>query len=203
MPDWSNEVPNEAGGTALPIRRTPPHSAMIAVVTSTDLTGTMTHYWKSRTMPHEKMDCEPCRNGIPKRWHSYLSAWEAKSQMHFLFELTAQAAQHFVTYRKAHGTLRGCLFRATRWRNIPNGRVLIECKPTDIVTHPIPEAPDLVAVLSVLWNLPKSQVESTAPIDDEETKIVELIAQRSQYSPAPPAEKANGRVDAEGQKKFL
>ena len=163
MPEWSNEVPDEGSGVSLPIRRTPPHHSLVAVVTSPNLIGTMTHFWNRRTMPHEKVNCEACKVGMPKRWHSYLSAWEPASKMHFLFEITAQAAQHFVTYRKAHGTLRGCHFRASRWRQIPNGRIMIECKPADIVSNPVPESPDLIAVLSVLWNLPKDQMETNSP----------------------------------------
>ncbi len=163
MPEWSNEVPDDPRGVALPIRRTPPHGSLLAVVTSIDLVGTRTHFWQRRTMPHEKIKCEACKAGLPTRWHSYLSAWDHHTKMHFLFELTAQAAQHFVTFRKAHGTLRGCLFKASRWRQIPNGRVLIECKPFDIVSHPIPEAPDLITVLSILWNLPPDQLNNNSP----------------------------------------
>lgn len=174
MPDWSNEVPDDPRGLALPIRRTPPHGALLAVVTSIDLIGTRTHFWQRRTMPHEKINCEACKAGIPTRWHSYLSAWDHHTKMHFLFELTAQAAQHFVTFRKAHGTLRGCLFKASRWRQIPNGRVLIECKPYDIVSHPIPKGPDLIAVLSILWNLPPDQMNTDAGDAGQATAVVDV-----------------------------
>lgn len=202
MPDWSNEVPKDPRGVALPIRRTPPHAPLCAIVTSTDIVGTMTHYWKSRTMPHEKVNCGACDAGIPYRWHSYMSAWERKTAMHFLFEVTAQAAEHFVTYRLAHGTLRGCAFRASRWRQNPNGRVLIETKPADIVEYPVPKGPDLIAVLSILWNLPASDVHHDVGAKHEETKVVDLIAERSQYSEPPADEKSNGRKPCAGQTEF-
>lgn len=174
MPTWTHEIPDDPRGPALPIRRTPAHRPLIAVVTSPDLIGTYTHYWKNRTMPCTKPDCEPCAQGQPYRWHAYMSCWESTSALHFLFEVTAQAAQHFVTYRQAHGTLRGCKFRATRWRSNPNGRVLIECKPANIVEQPIPQPPDLIAVLSILWNLPRSGMNADRRANDQPMPNVDV-----------------------------
>lgn len=167
MPNWQRDVPEDPRGPALPIRRTPARRPLVAIVTSEDLIGTMTHYWKGRTMPCDAPDCDACHHGQPYRWHAYFSAWEPATALHFLMEVTAQAAEHFTSYRDAHGGLRGCKFQATRWRQNPNGRVLIVCKPADIVETPIPKAPDLIAVLSVLWNLPSSTMDASRRSPEE------------------------------------
>ncbi|KKK77617.1 hypothetical protein LCGC14_2851770 [marine sediment metagenome] len=154
MPIWTNEVPDDPRGPSLPIRRTPPRKPLKAIVTSEDLIGTDTHYWKGRTMAHEKIDCEACLHGHARRWHAYLSAWEPETALHFLFECTQQAAKHFSFYHKAQGNLRGCYFVASRWRQAPNGRVLIRTQPHNLQGITLPPPPDLVALLSILWNIP-------------------------------------------------
>ena len=100
-----------------------------------------------------------------------MSAWDIDTTMHFLFEVTAQAAEHFVQYREAHGTIRGCKFKATRWRQNPNGRVLIQCKSADLREITIPAAPDLIAVLSILWNLPAAGATADLRDSQENTRI--------------------------------
>lgn len=158
MPSYSNEPPPEPNGVALPIRRTPASKALVAIVTSEDLAGTYTHFFKGRTRPCEAPDCEACEAGIPFRWHAYLTALERETMLHFLFECTAQAAEPFVQYRKAHLALRGCLFVAKRWRTTANSRVIIQTKPANLEHVTLPRAPDIPAVLAILWSLPKGEV---------------------------------------------
>lgn len=160
MLNFSNTPPDDHRGQSLPIRRTPASKPLVAIVTSDDLTGTYTHYWKGHTTPCTGQDCEPCQNGMPYRWHAYLSAVDFQSGLHFLFETTAQAAEHFVEYRNAHGTLRGCCFQARRLNNRPNGRVLIQTKSTDLTQHAIPKQPDVHAALAILWSLPLGSVHA-------------------------------------------
>lgn len=161
MPKWSHNIPDDPRGPALPIRRAPAYGKLIAIVTSPDLLGCYTHYWRGRTMPCEAPDCEACRNGMPYRWHAYFAAEDLKTCLHFLFEVTALAAEPFVDYRSAHGTLRGCLFESCRWQNRPNGRILIRTKPADLKERRIARAPDLEKCLSILWHLPTAQFDTS------------------------------------------
>lgn len=153
MPIWSNEVPDDPRGPSLPVRRTPAHGQLIAIATSEDLIGCYTHYFKSRTCPCEGNDCEACREGIPYRWHAYLAAEEARTGLHFIFECTAQAAEHFTEYRKLHGTLRGCLFEARRWNNRPNARICLKVATANLTERRLAKPPDLQRCLEILWNL--------------------------------------------------
>lgn len=152
MPQWSNQIPVEPRGNALPIQRTPAHTKLVAVITSSDLMGTYTHYYKGRTAPCEKPDCEPCRNGMPFRWHAYFACEEVDNALHFIFEVTAAGAEPFIQYRDVHTTLRGCLFQASRWKSRPNGRILVRTKPADLTQRRLPKEPDLLKCLTILWS---------------------------------------------------
>ena len=158
MPRFSNQPPADPRGPGFTIYRTPANQPLTGIVTCEDLLGCSTHWYGNRTTPCEAPDCDACRAQVPWRWHGYLTALNVKTHEHFLFEMTAQAADHFVAYRASHGTLRGCLFQATRFHRRTNGRVDIYCKPANLQEVSLPTAPDLRKVLSVLWNLPVPEV---------------------------------------------
>lgn len=60
MPTFTDQVPDNPKGHALPILRTPTWKPLIAVVTSQNLIGTYTHFWKGKTMPCEGRPCHYC-----------------------------------------------------------------------------------------------------------------------------------------------
>jgi len=158
MPVYSNTPPPEASGVAMPIQRTPAARPLTAIITSDDLVGCNTHFWHGHTVPCDPPDCEPCKDCIPYRWHAYCAAYLPNTSLHFLFECTAAAAEQLVQYRRAYGTLRGCQFTAYRWRQSPNGRVIIRTQQSATPTDALPKAPDLKRVLAILWQLPEDNV---------------------------------------------
>lgn len=162
---WSTSIPLDSRGRAFPLQRTPCPGKLLAVITSENLLGCDTHFYGGHTMPCERPGCEACEKGMPFRWHGYVAAIEYANRSHFIFEFTAQAADTFDTYRKAHGTLRGCLFESRRLNARPNGRVIIQCKPADQSKIRLPEPPDIRACMSIIWNLPAGQVQTTKQIN--------------------------------------
>jgi len=60
MPTFSDQVPDHPKGVALPILRTPTWKPLLAIVTSENLLGTYTHFWKGKTMPCEGRSCGYC-----------------------------------------------------------------------------------------------------------------------------------------------
>jgi hypothetical protein len=172
MPTYSNEPPNDPRGHSLTLKRTPINRALIAIVTSPDLVGCPTHFWGGRTVPCENPDCEPCRNGMPWRWHSYLSAWDTNTRIHFLYESTARATEPFVTYRKAYGSLRGCHFRARRANSAINSRVYIETQPADLEKIKLPQPPDLIKCLAIIWNLAEPTLDVEGLLKDVARVVV-------------------------------
>lgn len=161
MPNWSTTPPVDPRGHALSLIRTPANGRFVLFVTSPDLIGCATHWFGGRTVPCESPECEACNEGVPWRWHSYLSGLVAGTRRHVMMEFTAQATEILCAYRKAHGTLRGCQVHATRHRNRHNGRVLLNCTPGPLQQMNLPNAPNLVDVLSIIWNVPRPALEET------------------------------------------
>jgi len=159
MPLWSKDVPSHTRGPAFPLKRTPTGKGIIAIVTSDDLVGCDTHWWGGHTVPCEGPECDACKNGIPFRWHGYLTALDTSTHLHFIFEMTAQAADSFKDFRKAHGSLRGCLFEAKRLRSAHNSRVCIRCKPADLREQHLPQPPEITKCMAIIWNLPDTDVQ--------------------------------------------
>lgn len=172
MPNWTNQVPAQATGNALPIRRTPPSKPLEAIVTAADLIGCYTHFYKGSTMPCNGQECEACNAGIPYRWHAYVSAVDVFTNLHFIFECTALAAEFLTAYRDRHASLRGCHFRSKRWNNRANGRILIQCKPADLGERQLPQPPDLKKCMAVIWSLPLDAVQHGAYHPENRTQAV-------------------------------
>jgi hypothetical protein len=171
MPKWSNEVPESPRGPALPIRRTPSSRPLEAIVTSEDLIGCYTHFYQGSTTPCEGEGCEACLNGMPYRWHAYITAVDSQNNLHFIFEVTALGAEYFTAYRDVHNTLRGCHFQAKRWNNRPNGRILIQCKPCDLAQTNIPAPPDLKKCMAILWSLPAGEITDGGINPETQTRV--------------------------------
>jgi hypothetical protein len=131
---------------------------LTSTITCTELIGTNTHFYGGHTIPCEAPDCKACADGVSWRWHGYVSAYNPLTNRHFLFEMTAQAAQPLWEYFQAHGTLRGCTFEASRAQGRKNGRVFIRTKQEDLLKINLPSSPNMALALCHLWNLPASAV---------------------------------------------
>ena len=154
MPQFSNHPPIDPRGHGLTLMRTPANGKLLLAVTCHDLVGCPTHWFNGRTVPCEADDCEACKEGISWRWHAYLSGLLGTSRNHVLAEFTAQAAERITQYRDTQQTLRGAILTAHRHHNRHNGRVIIHMQPGDLARLNLPTPPDLINVLSILWNIP-------------------------------------------------
>jgi len=165
MPTWRNTLPPEGKHMGFSLHRTPSTGDVRAVITSDDLLVCDTHFWHGRTMPCERLlndqghtiddsPCHPCREKVAYRTHCYVAAYDSKKSEHFIFECTTHAAKAFAEYREATGSLRGCAFRASRPKGTPNGKVLIETAPSNLAKYPLPQPPNVVLALAVIWRLP-------------------------------------------------
>jgi hypothetical protein len=160
MPNWTNRRPENPDKYAYNLVRTPPDRPLTAICTADDLLGCHTHFYGNRTVPCEAPNCPACDDGMPSRWHAYLSAFDPKTHTHFLFECTAKAAQAFETYRDTYGTLRGCYFQALRPKRRKNSAVTIVTKPADLTRTNLPPPLDIPRAMSVIWQLPTSAIET-------------------------------------------
>jgi len=154
MPNWSTDIPDDPRGHGLPLIRCPAQTTLEAIVTCDNLIGCDTHFWAGHTVPCTKPECDPCTDGNRWTWHAYLSAYDPKSDEHFIFECTQRGAMPFKEYFRAHHSLRGCQFQAYRWKRAKNGRVQIKCTPTAFNHNLLPKPPILQNVMAIIWKLP-------------------------------------------------
>lgn len=161
MPTWRTELPPEGKNRGYDLHRTPTAAPLIAIVTSDNLLVCDTHYWHGRTTPCERVcnaegrtiddsHCPACVDKAAWRTHVYVAAFDARKREHFIFECTTHAAKMFQEYRAAAGTLRGCIFNATRPKATPNGKVSIITHAADLSKTFLPPAPDVTAALAVI-----------------------------------------------------
>jgi len=161
MPTFTNTPPPNPRGHTLSLVRVIPAHALVGVITAEDLIGCHTHYWHGRTVPCETPNCKPCNEGQPFRWHAYVTFWDPTTAKHSLLELTAATATRLVEYRLAHGTLRGCYFKAQRANYAKNSRVLLDCKPADLAKINLPHEPNIPSILAIIWNIPDPAIKRT------------------------------------------
>jgi len=177
MPTWRTELPPEGKNRGYDLKRTPTSAPLIAIITSTELLVCDTHYWHGRTTPCERQcnaegrtiddtQCPACLEKAAWRSHVYVSAFDAKKREQFIFECTTHAAKVLKEYHDAAGTLRGCIFNATRPKQTPNGKVCIITHAADLSKTFLPEAPDVTAALAVIWRLPRKALDLTTAFID-------------------------------------
>jgi hypothetical protein len=82
-----------------------------------------------------------------------------KTREHFIFECTGNAGGGFEEHFVAHGTLRGCLFQAIRPKMTKNGKVVLTTKCADLTKITLPNPPDLIRALCVIWQVPAGPIE--------------------------------------------
>ena len=178
MPTFRTTLPPEGKHMGFSLKRTPATSGLQATVTAEDLLVCDTHFWHGRTTPCERTvndeggtiddsPCQACREKIPFRTHCYVSAFDAKKQEHFIFECTTHAAKPLAEYRDTVGTIRGCIFRATRPKGTPNGQVAIETATADLKKGHLPPAPSVMLALAVIWRIPMPGLQIAHEKTDE------------------------------------
>lgn len=153
MLKFNSDPPEDPRGTSLPLVRCPTMKAISGIILSDDLIGTNTHFYRGRTLPCDDGNCPACTDGFPWRWHAYLALYGLSSNRVVLFEMTAKATEPLILYRKAYGTLRGCHLTAKRANSSPNSRVIITTKRADLQATTLPDAPNVISALSIIWNI--------------------------------------------------
>lgn len=162
MDPWSDTPPETDEPHAFDIVRTPGTKPLVAIVTSLNIVGRMTHFAKNRTVPcEEKEECPWCAEGHSRRWHGYLAAVSTDTFQHFLFEFTAKAGDPFKNYLLQYDTMRACQFRSHRPSGKSNGRISIACRRLDETRLRLPEPPNVKRILCHIWNIPYTENQPT------------------------------------------
>lgn len=154
MPRFSNSLPTQREHMGYDLHRTPMDKPIKGVITCEKLYVCDTHWWGGRTIPCDRPHCPACNSSVPFRTHVYVSAFDSCSHVHYLFECTAFAAKAFEEYIRSTGTLRGCYFNAYRPKKSKNGKVVIMVKSADLTKFILPQPPNVMKALCVLWRVP-------------------------------------------------
>ena len=202
MPTWSNHLPTGKSHMGFALKRTPTSGFVQAIVTCESLTVCDTHYWGGRTVPCERVqqnpdgsltagECAACNNSIPYRVHVYVSALDTRAHEHFIFECTAHAAIAFADYEAANGSLRGCIFHASRPKAERNSKVIIQTNTANLAHVQIPSAPNVIIALCTIWRVPltqKRETENGRSVKSARPSRVQLAAmtQQPDNQPEPP-----------------
>ena len=158
---WCTGVPKADKKQTLTLLRTPAKGKTGGIITSHDVIGTDTHYWGGRTVKCEDDTCEACAAGIGKRWHGYVGVYNPSLHKHFIFEFTQGAGEPFARHIELTKTLRGCAFKAERNGRRPNSPVLITTWPANLDGVALPDPPDIVAIMSMIWGVPATSLKAT------------------------------------------
>lgn len=198
MYTFSEDVPPDPKGRVFDLIRVKRQGSVKGIVTSDRSLSQMTHFWGGRTIPHPDEDCPACAEGLAYRWHTYVAAYSVRLKTPFLFECTSRAANPFKLYIETYGSLRGCEFLATRLGTRVNSRVHIQTKPANLESVYIPNAPNLLACLCRIWNVPYADCAIARPQATEPIATLHRVDGDQQINRPrlhQAAEKGNGQTE--------
>lgn len=157
--NWTNRPPEGEYSDAYRLIRVPATTPIMGIVTSADIIGTQTHFWRGRTRPHTQTHCEACEAGNEPRWHGYVSIMGTKTGEHAILELTPTTVKTIEKWIAEHGSIRGATIIASRLGKKINGRILVQLKPTIDQARELPKPIDIPKALLRLWQ----QTPTTEP----------------------------------------
>ena len=150
---WQNRPPAPTEFAGVRLYRVPPGKSVEAIITCEHMIGAVTHFAHRRTQPCTGPDCSLCIDGVPGRWHGYLSVWSTRNRTQHVLELTALAAFPVAKYDDRQSSLRGATINASRMGNRPNSPVTCSIAPTDLDLRTLPRAINLERFLMTLWSM--------------------------------------------------
>lgn len=150
---FTSSPPPDPRGNSLPLMRCHASKPIRGIITTEQMFGCRTHFFHGRTLPCDDKSCPACDDGMPWRWHGYVGLYGLQTRRHVLFESTAKAAEPLTKYFAAYQTLRGCEMIAQRVGQTSNGRVIIQTRPADLETVNLPNPPNILEALSIIWNI--------------------------------------------------
>jgi len=185
MPTFTNRLPEIGKHQGFDLRRTPATASLQAIITCEEMVVCDTHFWHGRTLPCERevnengktvddTACPACIDKQSYRTHVYVSAFDPKTREHVIFECTATAAKPLEEYFQVTKTLRGCVIFASRPKQGKNSKVAIQTNTVNPLKVPLPQPPDVIRALSIIWRLPKTSL----PVEEKPFKAPQIRPDR-------------------------
>lgn len=187
---WNHEPEPDSKTPKLKLLRCPAGSLPPFVILSHTQVGGDMHYYGGRSIPCEGNPCPYCQAHSKHVWKGYLAVWDAKHRTTGIIEFTKPCLETVRTYKAAHGTLRTHSIEIHRTGRKINGTLSVILSPTTWADTDIPPDPDVVGVLTKMWNQrPETIIKPQAP-------TTEIITEVETRPTTPP--KLNNRFTTEG-----
>lgn len=198
MLNLTDTPPKDPRGNSLELKRCPTMRPFQGIILSDGLIGTNTHYYKGRTIPCDSEGCPACGDGLPWRWHCWVPLFSPSTQVSVLFEMTARCAETCQAYRETYGSLRGAWMKAQRANSSPNSKVHLSLTPADLREIKLPECPDVLGALSIIWNIERPSMSVAGLLKDvPRLNVSQNPAQQQPAFPlnesTPPNSRSNGQ----------
>ena len=174
---WNHDPEPESKTPKLKLLRCPQGSLPPFVILSPAQFGGDSHYYGGRTIPCEGRDCPYCAVHSKRIWKGYLAVWDAKHRTTGIIEFTKPCLETIRTYKAAHGTLRTHAIELHRAGKKINGTLSVILTPTAWADADIPPPPDVVGILTRMWNQrPETIMKPQAPATEIVMETPEDIA---------------------------
>jgi len=177
MQTWPTRPNRATSQTTTPLHRSKPGRTINGIITSNDLVGAYTHFWKGRTSLCTYPECEPCSVSRSARWYGYLHIWNPETNASGILEITPSCLPAIDDWLEKFGTLRGAKISVSRASHKINSRVVATLKATNFAIDRIPPCVDVISQLCRMWEVTR---EAAATADDDaqgvRAKLKELRA---------------------------
>lgn len=122
------------------------------ICVSNEVVGVVTHWIGGKSVRCSEGACVCQDHPVEARWRGYLAGvGKGKTKIH-LFEFTSGVEPDFHDFVRQHGTLRGTAVLLSRSGPRANGKLRVEFEDGLTRESDLPEAPDLVALLSRIYS---------------------------------------------------
>lgn len=149
---FSRRAPASEGDMDYALVRVPAAGRVGGICLSPDLLCRDVHYWRRRTTPCTKPDCDACLDGDRPYWRGWIFIWNHTTRGIKILELTKRAMVPLELWYTEHRTLRGALVVTTRGGKNDNGPLFSAVSPGPIDRALLPATPNLAALLERMWH---------------------------------------------------
>lgn len=156
---WADAPTTRSETNHFEIIRTPPGGSIHAVIASEKFIGTNLHYYRGRSTPCRKNNCEACEAGHRPRWTGYVLIMSKKTRRLNIFEFTQRCYEPFHAMQVARDSLRGVVFTCRRTSSRPNGPLTIIFEEDRMDPDAVPPVPDLREILERIWEIKEVEVK--------------------------------------------
>lgn len=164
MTTWTHRPSDSTDDLPFRIHRTPANRAIKGIILSSHLIGTMLHFYRGRSRPCTKDDCEACESGQKPRWKGYIELKPADGRTVQIVEITERVFPELDREEKKHGGIRGLKVELSRLKPRANAPLHLEIKAGRIADCDLPSEHNLKTILERMWEIPQKDL----PINDKE-----------------------------------